>query len=440
MTIAASREKPRAVLRRALKNAGLLSGGKLMAGLMQLVTFALAARGLGLSDFGLFSMLLAQVQIVIELASFEFNQAVVSYGVGHLQRNDMRAFQALIRIGLLVDVVAAVLAMTVTIIASLLVGAALGWSDDLIRDAQLISLLALANVIGTPKGMLRLFGRFDLLSLHAMVTPAARLVGVGAAYASNASFITYLIVWLIAGWLGTLAAQWLGFREASRRGYLSGMGWSLGHLGHANEGVWRFTLGSNLHSTLAIVPGHVATFLVGAVLGPAAAGLFKVARELGSGITKPVDLINQSVYPDIARLVQAGAWRRLRKTVIRAGVIAAGLSGLITLLIAVAGEPLLILIFGPDFAGAQSLLLMMSLATTIMVMTFAVDPMIYAFRRPGKLVITSIVATVLFILVLVWRLPIDGLIGAGFAYLAMASVTMLLSIGWAIQSLSGKWD
>ena len=69
MTILTSQEKPRGVLRRALKNAWLLSGGKLMAGLMQLATFALAARGLGLSYFGLFSMLLAQVQIVIELAS-----------------------------------------------------------------------------------------------------------------------------------------------------------------------------------------------------------------------------------------------------------------------------------------------------------------------------------------------------------------------------------
>jgi O-antigen/teichoic acid export membrane protein len=80
----------------------------------------------------------------------------------------------------------------------------------------------------------------------------------------------------------------------------------------------------------------------------------------------------------------------------------------------------------------------MSLATTIMVMTFAVDPMIYAFGRPGKLVITSTVATMLFIFLLWWRLPVDGLIGAGFAYLAMASVTGLMSVGWAVQCLAGK--
>jgi O-antigen/teichoic acid export membrane protein len=273
-----------------------------------------------------------------------------------------------------------------------------------------------------------------------MVTPAARLIGIAAAYVSGASFTTYLVVWLIAGWLGTLAAQWLGFREAGRRGCLAGLTWSLSDLTHSNEGIWRFTVASNLHSTLAIVPTHLATFLVGAMLDPIAAGLFKVARELGSGIAKPVDLINQSVYPDIARLVQTRAWHGLSWTVVSAGAVAATLSGLATLLIAIAGGPLLALIFGPDFARAESLLLMMSLATTIMVMTFAVDPMIYAFGRPGKLVITSIVSTALFILVLWWRLPIDGLIGAGFAYLAMASVTALMSIGWAVQSLWKRSD
>jgi O-antigen/teichoic acid export membrane protein len=430
--------KPRQVLRTALKNAGLLSGGQAMAGIMQLATFALAARGLGLSDFGLFSMLLAQVQIVIELASFKFNQAVISYGVGHFQRNDMKAFQALIKIGLLIDVGGALGAMIVTLIGAPLMGTLLDWDQDLIHDAQLISLLAFANVNATPKGMLRLFSRFDLLSLLAMVTPGARLIGVAAAYAWGAPFITYLIAWLIAGWLGAIVAQWLGFREAHKRGCLTGMDWSLRHLRRENKGIWRFSLASNLHSTMTIVPGHLATFLVGAVLGPSAAGLFKVAREFGSGIAKPVDLINQSVYPDIARLVQTSAWRRLRQTVISAGAVAAGVGGIVTVVIAMAGAALLTLIFGPDYAAAQTLLLMMSLATTIMVMTFAVDPMMYAFGKPSRPVITSIAATVLFTLVLWWRLPIDGLIGAGWAYLAMALTTVVMSTAWAVHSLMGK--
>jgi O-antigen/teichoic acid export membrane protein len=438
MAMMASPQRPRQVLRRALQNAGLLSSGQLIAGLMQLATFALAARGLGLAGFGLFSMLLAQVQIVIELASFKFNQAVISYGVGHFQRNDMKAFQALLKIGLLIDVIAAFLVMIVTIIGAPLIGEELGWDQDLIRDARLISLLAFANLNATPKGMLRLFGRFDLLSLLAMVTPGGRLIGVGAAYALGASFTTYLIVWLIAGWLGAAVAQWLGFREAYRHGSLAGMTWSLRHLQRENEGIWRFTLVANLHSTMVIIPGHLATFLVGAMLDPSAAGLFKVAREVGSGIAKPVDLINQSVYPDIARLVQTNAWRRLKQTVISAGAVASGMSGVITVIIAIVGQALLALIFGPEFAMAQNLLLVMSLATTIMVMTFAVDPLMYAIGRPGRPLITSVVAAVCFTLVLWWRLPIDGLIGAGWAYLAMGLATVVVSTIWAVQSLAGR--
>jgi O-antigen/teichoic acid export membrane protein len=423
------------VLRRALTNAGLLSSGQLAAGLMQIATFALATRGLGLADFGFFSMLLAQVQVLTDLAAFKSNQAVISYGVGHLQKQDMRAFQALIKTGMLLDIAAAGIAMMVTVIIAPLIGGALGWSADMIFDAQLIAPLALINTNATPKGMLRLFGRFDLLTLLSIVIPTGRLLGVGLAYILGAPIRIYLILWFIAGLLGVAVAMWLGFREAHRRGCLAGMDWSLRHLRQENKGVWRFSLVANLHSTMAMVPGQLSIFLVGAILDPAAAGLFKIAREIGSGIAKPVDLINQAVYPDIARLVASREWRRLKRTVIGAGAVAAGISGLVTALIAVVGGPLLAAIFGRVFADAAPVLVLMSLATTVMVMTFAVDPMMYALGRPGRLLITSILATVIFLAILWWRLPVDGLIGAGWAYLAMSACTFVMSTIWALHSV-----
>ena len=61
-----------------------------------------------------------------------------------------------------------------------------------------------------------------------------------------------------------------------------------------------------------------------------------------------------------------------------------------------------------------------------------------AIGKPSRPVITSIVATGLFGLILWWRLPIDGLIGAGLAYLAMAAATVVFSAAWAVQSLAGR--
>ena len=108
---------------------------------------ALAARGLGLNDFGIFSMLLAQVQLLTGLAAFQSNHAIVRYGVEHLRTGNRRAFQALIKAGTLLDLGAAIFAMVATFLLVPLISDYLGWGRDITRSAQLISVLPLTTAI-----------------------------------------------------------------------------------------------------------------------------------------------------------------------------------------------------------------------------------------------------------------------------------------------------
>jgi O-antigen/teichoic acid export membrane protein len=328
-----------------------------------------------------------------------------------------------------------VLATLATLIIAPFIGAWLGWNSETVFNAQLIAPLAFANANATPKGLLRLYGRFDLLTIHATVTPAARLCGIAVAAYVDASLTVYLALWLIAGLLGTVVVAQLALGEARRHGCLAGFDLSLAHLTRDNRGVWRFSVLSNLHSTMALIPGHFSTFLIGAILGPMAAGLFKVARELGTAFAKPVDLINQAVYPDIARLVVAQEWSRLRRTVLNAGTLAAAMSALVTLVILIAGGPVIVAIFGQGYEASLPVLILMSLSTAIAVAAFAVDPMMYAFGRPGASLITAIIANGVFVALLVWRIPLDGLIAAGWAYLGLGIATVVISGIWFLRTI-----
>ena len=437
-----STRTPSGVLRRALHNTGLLLGGKVFAGIAQLATFALAARGLGLTQFGFFSMILAQVQLVTGLAAFQSNQAIVRYGVDHLRTGNLRGFQALVKAGTLLDIGAALVAMVATIVVAPLLGHELGWSRELVVATQILSLLALTNAFATPKGMLRLFGRFDLLTNQAVVSPFARLAGTGICYALGSGLTGYVVMWLVCGLLGAAAALWYGWREAARRGLLEGMDASLRDLSAQNEGLWKFSIVTNVNSSLALIPNQLSTFLVGALLTPAAAGLFKVARELGTAFARPIDILNQSVFPDIARLAHARDWGRLLRTVVHAGLIAGGVSLLITLVIAAVGQTLITAVFGADYARAHTVLLLISAATTISVLVFAVEPVLYAVGRATRPLVTALVANATFTLLLVWRLRIDGLEGAGWGYLGAAAVTLGLSVYWyaAVLGVTGRED
>jgi O-antigen/teichoic acid export membrane protein len=167
--------------------------------------------------------------------------------------------------------------------------------------------------------------------------------------------------------------------------------------------------------------------LVASLLGPAAAGIFRIAREVGTGMIKPADLVAQALYPDMARLVAARNWRRLKRAAVGAGLAAAATGAAVTLLIVIAGDALVNLIFGHDFVPAVPILIAMALATSIRMLAFAADPVMYALGRPSVPLAVSTASAGLFVAIMVWRLPIDGLTGAGWAFLAMGVLGCLLS-------------
>lgn len=421
------------VLKRAVRNAGKLLSGKVGAGLMQLGTFALAARALGASEFGLFSVLIAQVMLFAGLASFESSQAIIRYGVPHLNDLNKRAAQSLFKAGMLLDLGAAALAALAMVAAAPLLANWIGWNERLVHLAQAIAPLTFAGAIGTSKGMLRLFDRYDLLSWHALVTPGARLLMIAVCAALDLSLGFYLAAWVVAGWLGMLAAAFLGWREAHRRDMLTGMTGSLRNLAHDQPGMWRFALFANLNASVGLVPSHLATLVVAAILGTESAGAYRIAREVAAGLLKPVDLVNQAIYPDLARLVLARNWSGLWRTAARGGMNAAIIFSVITAFIALVGHALLTGIFGPEIAVAAPLLIAIGVATTIKVTVFAAEPVLYAVGRPDVLFALSLVTGALFVGILFWRLPIDGLSGAGWSFIGMDGVFALLSALIAIH-------
>lgn len=415
------------ILKRAVRNAGMLLGGKTAAGVMQLGTFAMAARGLGLEGFGVFSVVVAQVMLLTGLAQFESNQAIIRYGVPHLNSRDLPAVQALFKAGTLLDIGASALAALATVIAAPFMAGRLGWGPDLVVLAQCAAPLAFANSIATPKAILRLLNRFDLLTVQAVITPAFRLVLIAILALTGSGLAWYIAAWVVAGWLGALAGGVLAWREAWRHDLLIGLTPSLRGLSDANPGMWRFAILSNLNSSVQLVPTQLAVMIVAWLLGPAAAGLFRIARELGTGMIKPIELMNQALYPDLARLIAARSWDRLSRAAIRAGLAAFGVGILVTGLIWLLGPIIVDGVFGPEFVAAAPVLVAVGAGTTIRVLAFPADPIMFALGRPGVPLAVAIVSALLFVALMVWRLPIDGLIGAGWAFVGMGLLGALLS-------------
>jgi O-antigen/teichoic acid export membrane protein len=177
---------------------------------------------------------------------------------------------------------------------------------------------------------------------------------------------------------------------------------------------------------LQLVTGHMATFLVGIVAGPAAAGLYKIGRDVATALTKPAEMLNQSIYPEFAKLGATGKWQEFARLIVRGGAVAGGAGVLLLLLNVAAGKAFLGFFFGPDFIAAYAVLVLLIGAATLTIAGFSMDPALYAMGRPGIPLRINFVSIVLIFLPLLTYLGQSrGPVGAGLAALIAAAATFI---------------
>jgi len=416
------------VFRRIFKNMGLLLGGRAAMGVFSLASLSLTAHGLGVEQFGIVILVQTYVLVITGLTTFQSWQAVIRYGAISIEKGDRDSFQGLVKFTTVLDVAGVIAATLIAYFAAPYVAPYVGWSDEVVSYAQPYSLLALFSIVATPTGILRLYDRFDLLAIQSTMTPALRLVGIAVAVFTDAPLWGYLLAWFIGGVLGGLGLVWLGWREAKRRGQMEGLTLSFHNIAAPHPGIWKFCFASNLHSSLQLVTGHLATFLVGLVSTPSAAGLFKIGRDIATVLSKPAEVATQSVYPEFARLNSQGSWSDFARIIVRASAIGGGAGLVILIVVALIGKPFLAIFFGEEFRAAYGVLMMLVAAAAVTVAGFPIDPALYAMGRPGIAlrVYTGAIFLVFVPLLLVWT-PQFGPTGAGAASLAASIVTLIVT-------------
>ena len=421
------------VYSRVFKNAGFLLSGKTVTGLLGLGYLSLAAHGLGLEEFGLLILIQTYVQVVIGLTTFHSWQAVIKYGAETINSNDIKGFQKLISFTTLLDIMGVLTGTTLAWTLAPILGPFLGWDVDTIYYARVYSLLILFTIVATPTGILRLFDRFDLLAWQVIITPALRLLGVTIAVLIDAPIWGYLVIWFFASIAGGLTLLILGWKEGERQGVLVRMNWSIRGVTEEHKGIIGFSLASNFNSSLQLVTGHLSTIIVGFIATPATAGLFKVAREVATAITKPAELLTQSIYPEFAKLGTIKKWSKFSSLLWRSAFTAGFSSIIIVLFMIFFGRDFLNIFFGVEFQQAYSVLLLLVLSACITIVGFCFDPALYAMGLPGlALRVNAFVVILVYLPMLVLLTKFIGLVGPGVALLSSTIITFI-SLGFLVN-------
>jgi O-antigen/teichoic acid export membrane protein len=152
------------------------------------------------------------------------------------------------------------------------------------------------------------------------------------------------------------------------------------------------------------------------MLGPTAAGLFKVALTFFDAAGTPASLMQKSFYPEIMRLDPAST--RPWKLGIRSGALAGGLGILVAMLVFVVGKPLISGVFGAKYLESYSLLQVMCGALVVSMAAFPLESLLYIASRQRAALVAQGLAAILYVGLLIGLTHSLGIMGAALAYFA----------------------
>lgn len=403
-------------MRRAIRNAGWLLGGKGVGGLFSLIYLGLAARSLGVEAFGAFALVLSFGQAVASLAQFQTSEVMIRYGAPHLAESRHDRFKRLLSFAAMLDLFSALACIVISTLAVLVIGNLVGLGTEDKWRAAVFGASSLLSLRGAPIGVLRLLDRFDVAALSETVLPASRLVAAGLCYVLAPSVDGFLLAWACAELITTIALWFAAHRQLKRRhADLAGFSREAFAAIRENADLWRFAWFTNFASSIGFLWQHAPTLAVGWGAGSATAGGFRAAQQLAQSLSKPAVSLSRAVFPELTQLAVNGGGKEVVRFASKLSVFAgaAGLAAI--LLVALAGPWLLLIVFGSEFAFANDLLLLLTIAAAIDLWGFGQEPALLAIGRPGAVLVARASTGLAFVSLLIGMLLHYGPIGAATA-------------------------
>jgi O-antigen/teichoic acid export membrane protein len=426
------------VFRTIVRNATYLASGKLGGAVLGLAALACAGRGMTPALFGTLVLIHSYANGVGAVVKFQTWQFIVRYGAPALERGDLATLRDVTGFAVGLDLASGLLGMAGGLLLLPWAAEWLGIGAENLHLAMLYCTLIPTMTAATPTGILRVFDRFDQIALQQLVTPLLRAVGAAISYFAGLGFTGFVLTWFVADLGGDLCLWVLSLRELRRRKVRGALRPGLFAPARRLPRAWSFVWTTNIAHSIWGAWGPVSNLIVGALLSPSAAGLFKIAATFFDSAGKPAELMSRSFYPEIMRLDPSSAhpWQ----LAVRSALVSGAIALVVLLIVSVGGEPVIDLVFGKRYVEAFDLLQLMTASLLVAMAAFPLESLLYMAGRERSALVAEGAAAVGYAVLLVVLIHVFGLWGAGLAYAAgvcLKTLFMLVPTVWAYRDRHG---
>ncbi|CAN5172158.1 oligosaccharide flippase family protein [soil metagenome] len=370
----------RGTWRGIVHNASWLLLGKIVGAVLSLIYLGLATRALGKTGFGQFVIILGTGQTIAALVSFETWQILLRFGMDRIEEGRSEKLGRLVAFCMMLDLIGAFIGTVLATIGIQLLAPYFGWSATIKHDALIFCILLLISERSAPTGILRLFDRFGAAAFAETVTPVVRLIGALVVVSLGASVRGLLAAWAVAE-IATAAMHWI---LALRLIPLKARWWTVAGLRAVpgeHPGLWRFAGIVNATSTFGLVGKQIAVLLVGASVGAAAAGGYRIAHQLGQALANISEMLSRATFTELMRARATQTSQQLALLFRRASIMAALTAAVMIAIMLLLGKLLLSVLGGGQYAAALPLVLMLGTAAALDAAGVSFEPALLATGR-----------------------------------------------------------
>ncbi|MCI2398185.1 lipopolysaccharide biosynthesis protein [Aliiroseovarius subalbicans] len=394
-----------------------LVSSNFLAAVPLLFANVIAARALGISEYGQIAIVLAYTKLIDGFFNFQSVNVLTRFVAETLHSEDYSSLKGIIKAGVLIDGLTAFIACALAVAGLPIVGALIGLSDETTPFAIAFCLVIPSRILGVTEAILRNFEKFWTIGFRQVCL--ASLVALGWTVASwNALEVgAYLLIWLVAELITNL--WYISRAQAALRENSMSDIWRAGARAAIRklEGFWRMLIQTNLTFGLRLLSQDADIIVAGTFLGPGAAAFLRVAKDLANFLGQIGRPLQQAASPRISRKMVVGGPMSAVKYARTIAAVCAVLGMVFAASSFWWGGAVLSTLFGDDYRQAEILTVLLLFAKSTYLSGVTLLPLTVTLDRTGEFLRSVVYATLIYFTSMFLATPVLGLMGIALSHL-----------------------
>jgi len=344
------------IYNKLVKNTSWLFAGKSVGSIFSGIQGILIARYLGLVQFGLFSIVLAFVDVLNIFIDLRVWEAATKYVADYWKNGEEDKACSLIKFFYLVDVVTGIFAFILAILTAKLATTYLLHTPG----AEMFIYVYAFNILitapnSTSNAILRVFDKFKVIAFIGSFKNFLRIVFVIIVILMDMGILGILIAFVLSSFINFFIGFYYVNKTLGEKGFGDWWTRKIFFKGFTFKEIFRFLVNTSLYGSLrALKDKYLGILILGYFAGKEAAGLYKLARSFLKIISKVADPLYEAIYPELVKVYESDNIDNFINLIKRATVGMAKIIVPIGIVVFIFADQILSLIYGSEFGLATN--------------------------------------------------------------------------------------